>query len=337
MPIIEVRHVSKEFQSSRTWRLGGSRATRAVNDVSLSVEPGLVYGLVGESGSGKTTLGRLMLGLVAPTAGQILFEGRDISKFSRVESLEFRRRAQLIMQNPYSALNPRRTIEDSLKVGIEVHRLASGRAKRERLVAILEQVGMGPEALSRYPHEFSGGQRQRLVIARALAVEPSLIIADEAVSALDVSIQAQVLNVLRGLQRQLGFTLLLISHDLRVIYHMSDQIGVMYLGKLVEQAPKRELYERPLHPYTKELITAAPRLEPGSAPQRLIRGELMDVPPPPDGCVFTPRCSMALPECAGIIPDLEEKAPAHTVACWRVPVAALDSPPPPAVASGPFS
>jgi peptide/nickel transport system ATP-binding protein len=278
-----------------------------------------VMGLVGESGSGKTTLGRMLVRLVEPTSGQVLFDGRDITTLGRRELLEYRRQAQIIFQNPYSSLNPRRSVADSLGVGYDVFGLARGRARREQLTALLARVGLGPEVLDRYPHQFSGGQRQRLVIARALTVEPRFIVADEPVSALDVSIQAQILNLLRTLQEDFGFTMLLISHDLRSIYHMSDNIGVMYLGRLVELAPKRRLYEQPLHPYTRALIASAPSLEPltlsNAGP---IRGDLLDQPPPPGGCVFYPRCPLAVDDCRVNVPMLEEKESGHAAACWRV-------------------
>ncbi len=318
-PLVETRNLTKHFLPSRLWLLGGAKITKAVDDVSLAIDEGTVFGLVGESGCGKTTIGRLVLRLIEPTAGEILFEGRSLSHFSSQEILEYRRAAQLVFQNPFSALNPRRTIEDSLSVGYDVYKIARGKEKRERLVALLEQVGMGPEVLNRYPHQFSGGQRQRLVIARALTVGPRFIVADEPVSALDVSIQAQVLNLLRELQKKFNFTMLLIAHDLRVVYHMSDQIGVMYLGKLVELASKQDLYARPLHPYTQALIASAPSLEPGEPfQQSILKGEVWDKLPPPKGCVFYHRCPLAIPDCQHIVPPLEEKEPGHKVACWRI-------------------
>ena len=318
-PLVETRNLTKHFLPSRLWLLGGAKITKAVDDVSFAIEEGTVFGLVGESGCGKTTIGRLVLRLIEPTAGEILFEGRSLSHFSSQEILEYRRAAQLVFQNPFSALNPRRTIEDSLSVGYDVYKIARGKEKRERLAVLLEQVGMGPEVLNRYPHQFSGGQRQRLVIARALTVDPRFIVADEPVSALDVSIQAQVLNLLRELQKKFNFTMLLIAHDLRVVYHMSDQIGVMYLGKLVELASKQDLYARPLHPYTQALIASAPSLEPGEPfQQNILKGEVWDKLPPPEGCVFYHRCPLAIPDCQHIVPPLEEKEPSHKVACWRI-------------------
>jgi len=319
-PLLEVRHLTKQYRPSTLWRLAGAKTTSAVQDVSLAVEAGTVFGLVGESGCGKTTLGRLILRLIEPTSGQILFEGRDVTRFSRAELLEYRRQAQIIFQNPFSALNPRQTIEASLGIGYDVYKLAKGAQRRDRIVALLEQVGLGAEALSRYPHQFSGGQRQRLVIARALTVEPRFIVADEPVSMLDVSIQAQVLNLLRELQKRDQFTLLLISHDLRVVRHMCDRIAVMYLGRVMELAPKQTLYASPLHPYTQALLAAAPdAYSEQPAGVVALAGELWEKSPPENGCVFSPRCPLAVDLCVSTLPLLAEKAPEHWVACSRIP------------------
>lgn len=321
--LIEVRNLSKHYSASRLWQMAGSKVTKAVEDVSFSIEEGSVFGLVGESGCGKSTLGRLVLRLIEPTAGDVLFEGRNVTRFSKNELQAYRRQAQIIFQNPYAALNPRRTIEESLSVGYEVYNIAKGKAKRDRLVTILEQVGLGAEVLSRYPHQFSGGQRQRIVIARALTVEPRFIVADEPVSMLDVSIQAQVLNLLRELQKSYKFTLILISHDLRVVRHMCDQVGVMYLGRMMELAPKHELYGQPLHPYTKALMAAAPDTDPNIDIERkfteaAIAGEIWDKTPPPNGCVFYPRCPLAVDDCKNHLPLLENKAHNHAAACIRI-------------------
>lgn len=317
-PLLEARHLVKHYRPSGLSLLTGARVTKAVEDVSFTIDEGEVYGVVGESGSGKTTVGRLVLGLVKPNSGSIWFNGRDVTTFNRQERHNYHRDVQLIFQNPFSALNPRRTILDSLSVGYEVYNISSGGEKERKLVTLLEQVGLGPEVLRRYPHQLSGGQRQRIVIARALTVGPRFIVADEPVSALDVSIQAQVLNLLRALQRDLKFTLLLISHDLRIISHLCDRIGVMYLGRMVEESSKADFVARTLHPYSGLLIASAPTLQPDQTTMPLLAGEIWDKAPPPNGCVFMPRCPIARLECATFIPSFEEKRPDHRAACWRV-------------------
>ncbi len=316
--LIEAKGLRKHYRPSRLWMLAGASVTKAVEDVSFTVEQGSVLGLVGESGCGKTTIGRLILRLIEPTAGAVFFDGRDVTGFNRREMSEYRRQAQIIFQNPFSCLNPRRSIESSLSVGYQVYGLAHGQERRDRLAELLQKVGLSEDMLKRYPHQFSGGQRQRLVIARALTVEPRFIVADEPVSALDVSIQAQVLNLLRELQEDLGFTMLFIAHDLRAIYHMSDRVAVMYLGRLVELAPKADLYDSPLHPYTQALVAAAPSLEPGQSFHPIIKGEVWDQPPPPAGCVFYHRCPLAAKDCHDTMPELMERRNGHYVACWRI-------------------
>lgn len=316
--LVEVQNLTKHFAASRLWILRTAEVTKAVEDVSFSIQEGEIFGVVGESGCGKTTTGRLIVRLIEPTSGKVFFEGQEVTAFSRRELHEYRKKAQIIFQNPFSSLNPRRSIEDILSEGYEVYSLAKGKEKRDRIVALLERVGLCADALDRYPHQFSGGQRQRIVIARALTVEPKFLVADEPVSALDVSIQAQVLNLLRQLQRDLKFTMLLIAHDLRVIYHMSDRIGVMYLGCLVELADKQYLYGQPLHPYTQALISSAPPMEPGRwVKKTALKGEVWSRMPPPGGCVFYPRCPIAMEECEVTIPPLEAKGENHWVACLR--------------------
>lgn len=316
---VEVQGLTKHFMPSALWILTGAKKIKAVEKVSFKIEEGTTYGLVGESGCGKTTLGRLILRLIEPTSGSVYFEERDVMHFSPQELHEYRRKAQIIFQNPYSSLNPRRSVLNSLSMGYEVYNLGTKRERREWLEVWMERVGLDPRYLDRYPHQFSGGQRQRLVIARALTLNPKFIVADEPVSALDKSIQAQILNLLRDLKKDLAFTMLLISHDLRLIYHMSDNVGVMYLGKMVESASSAELYANPLHPYTQALIASAPSIDPDEGmPEGLIEGEIWSMEPPEDGCVFYHRCAMHVPECEHHPQELTDRGNGHLVACWRV-------------------
>ncbi|MDT0306925.1 ABC transporter ATP-binding protein [Streptomyces sp. DSM 44917] len=292
----------------------------AVDGVSLSVPAGRTYGLVGESGCGKTTLGRAVLRLTDLTSGRVLFDGTDLAALPAEEMRRARRRLQMVFQDPLGSLNPRQNIEAILTEGMAAHGLGGDRAARgARVAEILERVGLPASALGRYPHEFSGGQRQRIGIARALAVEPDLIICDEPVSALDVSIQAQVLNLLEELQDSLGLTYLVIAHDLAVVRHISDVIGVMYLGALVEEAPSDALYASPRHPYTRALMSAVPVPDPAVEDTReriLLRGDLPSPAAPPPGCRFHTRCPWRQPErCATERPELTELADGHRVAC----------------------
>lgn len=316
--LVEVQGLTKHFMPSALWILSGAKLIKAVQNVSFRIEEGTTYGLVGESGCGKTTIGRLILRLIEPTSGKVMFEGKDATQFSVQELQEYRRKAQIIFQNPYSSLNPRRRMLESLSTGYEVYKLGSKRERREWLEALMERVGLDPRYLDRYPHQFSGGQRQRLVIARALTLNPKFIVADEPVSAVDKSIQAQILNLLRDLKRDMGFTMLLISHDLRLIYHMGDWVGVMYMGKLVESASSGELYASPLHPYTQALIASAPSIDPDQGiPEGLIEGEVWSMEPPEDGCIFYHRCRQAVPECEHRPQELVDRGDGHLVACWR--------------------
>ncbi|WP_129842598.1 oligopeptide/dipeptide ABC transporter ATP-binding protein [Streptomyces sp. RFCAC02] len=293
---------------------------RAVDGVSLGVEAGRTYGLVGESGCGKTTLGRAVLRLTDITSGRVVFDGTDLAALPAEEMRRTRRRLQMVFQDPLGSLDPRQNIESLLAEGMAAHGIGTDRAgRRARSAEILDRVGLPAGALSRYPHEFSGGQRQRIGIARALVLEPDLIICDEPVSALDVSIQAQVLNLLEDLQRSLNLTYLVIAHDLAVVRHISDRVGVMYLGTLVEEAPSDTLYAAPRHPYTRALMSAVPVPDPDLEDAReriLLRGDLPSPADPPAGCRFHTRCPWRQPErCATERPALTETAPGHRVAC----------------------
>jgi len=290
--------------------------------VSFDIMPGETLGLVGESGCGKTTVGRLILRLEEPTGGELHFEGRDLSAAGAAEMKAIRRKIQVIFQDPYSSLNPRMTVGQIIGEPLHVYKLAADRkAEHARVAQLLEQVGLRPEMAARYPHQLSGGQRQRVGIARALAMEPSFIVCDEAVSALDVSIQGQIINLLEDLQRRLGLAYLFIAHDLAVVRHISMRVVVMYFGRIMEIADRDAIYAAPLHPYTKVLLDAAPvpdpTIEKGREP-RLIKGELPSHLSPPSGCVFNTRCPMAIDECRTITPVLEEKRPGHFAACIRV-------------------
>jgi peptide/nickel transport system ATP-binding protein len=320
-PLLSVRHLTKHF-AVRGGLRGASGTVRAVEDVSFDIMPGETLGLVGESGCGKTTVGRLILRLEEPTAGELRFEGKDLSAAGAVEMKAVRRKIQVIFQDPYSSLNPRMTVGQIVGEPLHVYKLVPGRTEElARVAQLLEQVGLRPEMATRYPHQLSGGQRQRVGIARALAMEPSFIVCDEAVSALDVSIQGQIINLLEDLQRRLGLAYLFIAHDLAVVRHISMRVVVMYFGRVMEIADRDAIYREPLHPYTKVLLDAAPvpdpTLEKGREP-RLIRGELPSHLSPPSGCVFNTRCPLASEECRQVVPPLEEKRPGHFAACIKV-------------------
>jgi oligopeptide transport system ATP-binding protein len=317
--LLEVRNLVKHFEVGR--RMFGKPAglVRAVDGVSFSIRRGETLGLVGESGCGKTTTGRCVLQLERPTSGQIIFEGRDLTTLDAGELRAVRRRLQVIFQDPYSSLNPRMTIGEIVGEPLAVHGIVRGAgAQRDRVQQLLRHVGLLPQHASRYPHQLSGGQRQRVGVARALAMEPSLIICDEPVSALDVSIQAQIINLLEDLQAEFGLTYLFIAHDLAVVRHISDRVAVMYLGKIVEMADRKTLYDEPLHPYTRALLSAVPIPDPELEMRRervVLGGEVPSPLNPPPGCVFHPRCPIAVDKCRSVIPDLREVRPGHQAAC----------------------
>jgi oligopeptide/dipeptide ABC transporter ATP-binding protein len=289
---------------------------QAVSDVSFTVRRGEVLGLVGESGSGKTTVGRLVLRLEEATAGTVTFDGTNILELPRSELRRFRKRMQIIFQDPYASLNPRERVRTVLGHALALHDIGTPESRSERVVELLEQVGLSADQLDRFPHEFSGGQRQRIGIARALAVDPDFVVADEPVSALDVSIQAQVINLLSDLKERLDLTLLFIAHDLAVVEHISDRVIVMYLGKIMEMAPADSLYERPNHPYTEALLSAVPVPEPGRQRKRMaLTGDIPSAMNPPSGCVFRSRCPRAEAICAREVPVLKQVGPDHFSAC----------------------
>lgn len=289
---------------------------RAVDGVSFSVQRGQTLSLVGESGSGKTTCGRAILRLIEPTSGAVIFDGVDLTSLRGGEMRAMRKRIQIVFQDPYGSLNPRMTVYSTLAEILATHGLAARAQRRDRVVELLELVGLPPESADKYPHEFSGGQRQRIGIARALAVEPDLIVADEPVSALDVSIQAQILNLLEDLQQRLGLAFLFIGHDLSVVRHISDTIAVMYLGRIVEFGPAEEVFRAPVHPYTIALLSAAPTPDPGRARhRRILRGDVPSPIAPPPGCRFHPRCPDCQESCKSREQVLAEIGPGHWVAC----------------------
>ena len=316
--LVEVRHLKQYFNINVG--MFSSKPLKAVDDVSFSIRKGETLGLVGESGCGKTTVGRTLLHLYKPTAGEILFEGKQVK--TRAEINEYRKKATMVFQDPYSSLNPRMTVSDIIGEPLDIHKLYANKAERQdRILELMDKVGLNSEHASRYAHEFSGGQRQRIGIARALALNPSFIVCDEPVSALDVSIQAQVINMFDELQEQMGLTYLFIAHDILVVRHISDRIAVMYLGKMVELADAKEIYDHPLHPYTKSLMSAVPQPDPkiARANKRIVLTG--DIPSPlnaPSGCPFRTRCPHATAACAESMPELKELSPGHFAACHRI-------------------
>lgn len=322
-PLLEVENLVKHFKlnDDMVSRIAGkSQTLKAVDGISFQVKAGETLGLVGESGCGKSTTGRLITRLIEPTAGQIRLKGEDLLAFDDRRMQATRKDVQLVFQDPFSSLNPRKTIMQILGRPLEVHDLAGDwREKRERVLELLNLVGLGHEHIDRYPHEFSGGQRQRIAIARALATGPELVIGDEPVSALDVSVQAQILNLFREMQEKFSLTYLFIAHDLSVIRHISDRVAVMYVGKIVETGPVEEIFARPQHPYTKALMDAVPEADPDKpAPKLTLKGELATPIDPPPGCRLCKRCPIATPNCDTDDPPLRELAPDHFVACHNV-------------------
>lgn len=311
--LVEIKNLKVHFPLRE-----GKALVRAVDGVDLEINEGETLGLVGESGCGKSTLGKALLRLIEPTAGDIFYGGQSLLPL-KGEDLRGKRKAmQIVFQDPFSSLNPRMRIDDVVGEALDIHGLAKGR-RRERIIEILESVGLGEDVMKRFPHEFSGGQRQRIGIARALAVEPEFIVADEPVSALDVSIQAQIINLMKELQDRLGLTYLFIAHDLRVVEYISDRLAVMYLGKIVEAGDAENIYRNPLHPYTKALLTSIPNPDPSAKSSRVpLRGDIPSPVSPPSGCTFHTRCPIAVEKCSNETPFLEEVEKGHKVSCHLV-------------------
>ncbi|MGE0714663.1 MAG: ABC transporter ATP-binding protein [Alphaproteobacteria bacterium] len=321
--LMELTHVGKDFAAARTlggWlkrRIAGGSApkVRAVDDVSLTIGRSEVVGLVGESGCGKSTLGRIAAGLIPPSRGRVTLDGIEVSAMPRAARRRAMMRVQMVFQSAAASLNPRQTVRRILEEPLAVHRLAPRSERADRVVELLRRIGLHPAFLDRYPHQLSGGQCQRIGIARALTVAPDLIICDEPVSALDVSIQAQILNLFQDLQEQLRLSYLFISHDLSVVQRVSDRVVVMYLGRMVEEAPAGELFARPRHPYTVALLAAAPRLGAAAGPEAIVKGERPSPFAPPPGCHFHPRCPHAMDVCRRVVPERREVSPGHWSAC----------------------
>jgi oligopeptide transport system ATP-binding protein len=310
--IVQIRNMKKHFN------LGSGKILKAVDNFSIEIERGETFGLVGESGCGKSTAGRTIIRMYDATSGEVLFNGHNVHKLHGKQLKEFRRNTAMVFQDPYASLNPRMTVGNIIAEGIDIHGLYSGQKRKDRVAELIQSVGLNEEHMNRFPHEFSGGQRQRIGIARALAIEPQFIIADEPISALDVSIQAQVVNLFKSLQKKHGLTYLFIAHDLAMVKYISDRIGVMYLGNLVEVTSSHELYARPLHPYTESLLSAIPIPDPNVERNReriILEGEVPSPLNPPSGCPFRTRCPKAMDKCSASMPEMKEVYPKHFVSC----------------------
>jgi len=310
--ILEIRNMKKHFN------LGGGKILKAVDRFSINIKRGETFGLVGESGCGKSTAGRTIIRMYDATSGEVMFNGQNVHELQGNKLKEFRRNAAMVFQDPYASLNPRMTVGNIIAEGIDIHNLYTGKKRKDRVAELIQAVGLNEEHINRFPHEFSGGQRQRIGIARALAIEPQFIIADEPISALDVSIQAQVVNLFKKLQKEHGLTYLFIAHDLAMVKYISDRIGVMYLGNLVEVTTSNEMYANPLHPYTESLLSAIPIADPEIERTReriILEGEVPSPLNPPSGCPFRTRCPKAMDKCALAMPEMKEVNPGHFVSC----------------------
>lgn len=312
--LVDIQNLTKEFKI-------GKKSFKAISELNLQIFPSETLGLVGESGCGKSTVGRTLLRLHEPTSGKVFFDGIDLGQLNKHEMKKMRRRMQIVFQDPYASLNPRMTVQDIIAEPLFIHNLVPKEARKKRIVELLELVGLNPSHMSRFPHEFSGGQRQRIGIARALALTPEFIICDEPISALDVSIQAQIVNLLKNLQKQMGLTYLFIAHDLSMVKYISDRVAVMYLGQLMELAPSVELYKNPLHPYTQALLSSIPIPDPFVEKKRqriVLKGEIPNPLSPPSGCPFSSRCPLATELCKKLAPTWRSIKPGHFVFCHYV-------------------